>query len=620
MMTTLVKVRWFWMVVFCFAAVTAYCDSSFISDVKSGPYPWTHTRFSETGNDFHFAVVSDRNGGCRTGIFELAVEKLNLLRPALVMSVGDYIGGYIDNVDSLRDQVTEVDGILQGLEPPFFFVPGNHDYCCFGLPQPVLDATAKVWKERRGPTYYSFIYKNTLFLCLNSMGGENHRWGLGESQFAWVKDVLAKHSNVRWTFIFMHNPLWEEKGKGVEVPSRFSELEKVLKGRNYTFFTGHWHEYSRYERQGMKYFVLSTTGGGSAVSGPEWGEFDHIMWVSMTDSGPRFSNLALNGIYNDDVCTEEALKFKGSIKFAPANDGDGKKDGHFSFSFKNTFNTPMNVTLTWTNRANYSIEPEEKSDIVAPGAMYSLPVHIQVNDGKAITIPKLTCRFNAGKFKANRDYTPSFRCLDGAWKEKMNRTVVRTDHAPKIDGKLDDGVWQRSATVDGFALYDLSEMATPKTQTWLAYDDQNLYVAWRCAESDMKNLVAKINKRDGTVWTDDSVEFFLDTKLNRTSYYHFALNSLGTIYDNLVGVGESNFSSNAQVAASRCEDCWMVELAVSWKDMNVQSPVEGTKMGYEFVRERPRTEAGEQILSQFPPLGSPSNHQPELFGVLIFGK
>jgi len=43
---------------------------------------------------------------------------------------------------------------------PFFYVPGNHD---------VANPTeTEVWKERFGRSYYHFLYKDVLFLAVNS--------------------------------------------------------------------------------------------------------------------------------------------------------------------------------------------------------------------------------------------------------------------------------------------------------------------------------------------------------------------------------------------------------------------------------------------------------------------
>jgi hypothetical protein len=64
---------------------------------------------------------------------------------------------------------------------------------------------------------------------------------------------------------------------------------------------GHWHRYGKYRKHMQSYIRLATTGGGSKLRGLEEGEFDHIVWVAMTDEGPRISNLMLDGIHDEDV-------------------------------------------------------------------------------------------------------------------------------------------------------------------------------------------------------------------------------------------------------------------------------------------------------------------------------
>src|SRR5471032_3218776 len=55
--------------------------------------PVTHLRWNDDVDEFRFAIVSDRTGGHRAEIFSQAVEKLNLLQPEFVLSVGDLIEG-----------------------------------------------------------------------------------------------------------------------------------------------------------------------------------------------------------------------------------------------------------------------------------------------------------------------------------------------------------------------------------------------------------------------------------------------------------------------------------------------------------------------------------------------
>jgi len=70
-------------------------DGLFTHDVETGAKPWTHLSFHNDPNDFQFAIVADRTGGHRPGVFPAAVGKLNLLRPEFVLTVGVLYDGRI---------------------------------------------------------------------------------------------------------------------------------------------------------------------------------------------------------------------------------------------------------------------------------------------------------------------------------------------------------------------------------------------------------------------------------------------------------------------------------------------------------------------------------------------
>src|SRR5262245_56610627 len=55
--------------------------------------PWTGLTPNISPDQFQIAVVSDRTGGHRRGVFSRAVQQVNLLQPEFVMSVGDLIEG-----------------------------------------------------------------------------------------------------------------------------------------------------------------------------------------------------------------------------------------------------------------------------------------------------------------------------------------------------------------------------------------------------------------------------------------------------------------------------------------------------------------------------------------------
>jgi hypothetical protein len=250
--------------------------------------PWTSLRLNNGPDTFHFAIVSDRTGGHRARIFSQAVEQLNLLQPQFVVSVGDLIEGYTENSAKLSEEWKEFQSYVCKLQMPFFLVPGNHD---------VSNAfQKKEWKERFGRRYYHFVYRDVLFLLLDSDDAKGSQ--MGKEQIAFVQKTLKENPAVRWTIVCLHKPLWSPTNLE---KSGWLEVEKALNGRPYTVFCGHVHQYQKFVRNGQNYYQLATTGGGSRLRGVRYGEFDHIVWITMKKDGPVLANLMLDGIYPEDL-------------------------------------------------------------------------------------------------------------------------------------------------------------------------------------------------------------------------------------------------------------------------------------------------------------------------------
>jgi 3',5'-cyclic AMP phosphodiesterase CpdA len=256
--------------------------------------PWNHLKFNNAASTFRFAIVSDRTGGVRDGVFERAVDQLNILQPEFVVCVGDLITGGTEKLDQIDKEWKEFNGFVDKLQMPFFYLPGNHD-----ISNKVMD---KRWKEQFGRSFYHFIYKDTLFLMLNTEDPpvKKSAGKISSAQISYAKQVLADNKNVRWTLVFLHKPVWTYKDKELE-STGWLEIEQALQGRKYTVLAGHKHTYEMTLRLGMKYIMLGTTGGGSALRGTPLGEFDHIMWVTMKNNGPVMCNLAMEGIFAEDV-------------------------------------------------------------------------------------------------------------------------------------------------------------------------------------------------------------------------------------------------------------------------------------------------------------------------------
>ena len=293
-----------------------------------GPKPWTHDNFRNNPDNFQFAVIGDRGGGANPqGTYERAMEQLNWLQPEFVMSVGDYVEGYTSKPEVMNSQWDEFDEIVAKLQMPFFYVRGNHD-----INTPI---TREAWTELRGPDYYHFIYKDVLFIALDTEGAEESvapeleadlseyndlnindpaaaktftaevdlmsrvqeivaqeppRIEFPEVQIEWFKKVLAENKDVRWTFVFLHQPVWDNPSDG------FKEIDAAIQGRDYTFFAGHTHYYDYDLINGMEYITLASAVATFVHDGP--GNVDMLSWVTMTDDGPEIANLALKGIFD----------------------------------------------------------------------------------------------------------------------------------------------------------------------------------------------------------------------------------------------------------------------------------------------------------------------------------
>jgi hypothetical protein len=312
--------------------------------VPGGPAPWTSLSPLRPPEELRFVVVTDRTGEHRDGVFETAMPRINLVRPEFVVSVGDLIEGYTEDPVVLDREWDEIEAAVAQLQMPFFYVAGNHD-----MSNAVM---AEAWHARFGPSYYHFRYRDALFVVLNSeLFGMVHDpetplpgpWTQAE-QMAWLERVLAENAQARWTFVFLHQPLWDA-GK---IDPDWLRVEELLGGRPYTVFAGHYHRYTQHVRNDRQLITLATTGGGSRLRGAEWGEFDHVAQVTLTANGPVIANLLLDGIQAADVMTAERRsvveRLARAVRTEPLlGTGDVFRSGTARYTIRNEGAKPLSV-------------------------------------------------------------------------------------------------------------------------------------------------------------------------------------------------------------------------------------------------------------------------------------
>ena len=323
--------------------------------------PATHLRFNDDTSKLQFAIISDLWGSYRSGVFEDAIDKLELLQPQYVMSVGDLIDGKIFDSILLDEQWNEFNVQVNSLSMPFFYVPGNHD-----ISNPWMEME---WKRRFGRSYYYFTHNNVLFLCINTQDGGSS--GINAEQIAYFKQAIEDNPDVRWTFVFMHRPVWrgiDDKQDGYE------EIEAELIGKNYTLFSGHSHTYLKLSKHGNNHFTLGSTGGGSDLRGEKFGQFDHITWVSFdTGEPPKIINIKLDGMIRDNVVNENTYPITSTLinqdwLTTPAYVSQNRFETLVSpaIIFNNPTDYPLEISGNFSSIKGYTIKPQRLDLIIPP--------------------------------------------------------------------------------------------------------------------------------------------------------------------------------------------------------------------------------------------------------------
>jgi len=111
----------------------------------------------------------------------------------------------------------------------------------------------------------------------------------------------------------------------------------------------------------------------------------------------------------------------------------------------------------------------------------------------------------------------------------QNIAVHKTNDEIKIDGDLTD--W-KTPFLGPFVIHNSGENAAQNTFVSLSWNDQNLYIAYRSADS---KIIGMPQKKDASIFsTDDLVEFFIDPDGDGQNYIEIGVNAFSSNYDLLL--------------------------------------------------------------------------------------
>ena len=554
---------------------------------------------------FKFVVIGDTRTG--VSVFERCIAEINLLAPDLVLDVGDLIPGYKEDIRQITAMWDEFDERVKRFRVPFVMVAGNHDI--WGRD------SRKIYEQRYGKTYFSFDHKGVHFVVLDSEAfddNDNILNRIDEEQLKWLQNDLALHHNARLTFVFLHKPFWQ--GPRFDQDARehwFKRVHPILAKHGVSaVFAGHYHIYAKFPPvDGVHYYI---TGGGGAGIGPDptMGDFHHYCLLTVSGNEWKLAVIKLGSIEPDTIVTADlqALRDRVTGPGIVVPESAGTIPIELTFANRKPRSLDITVRPSDSPSSHWRVTP----DHLTASAKSNEEVHFKFTasiDPEHV-YPLLQFTFEV------RDQGKKPQLFTCVVPVKAHRTTTcrKTVAPPHVDGKLDDTAWATTAPFSAFFTPRGDRETSFPTQVQSTYDANNLYLAFRCQEPNLAGLVTKVSSRDGPVWQDDSVEIFIDTNLDRKTYYQFAFNAKGVAYDALGINGKWNGRHNAKT--SRTADAWTLEVAIPWQTIGLKAPEPGTKLGLEIVRNR--AQSPPELTQWSPTLNVASNHVPTQFGTMIF--
>ena len=152
--------------------------------------------------------------------------------------------------------------------------------------------------------------------------------------------------------------------------------------------------------------------------------------------------------------------------------------------------------------------------------------------------------------------------------------AVRVATPIEIDGRLDEAVYAATLPMsDYFIQIDPTPGAasTEKTEVWLFFDDDNLYVTCRCWESHPERMVVNELRRDSVAITQNEYfAFEFDPFYDRRNGIFFTASAIGGRIDGQSANEQTistDFNPIWDSAPGRFDGGWVIEAAIPFKSM-----------------------------------------------------
>ena len=187
--------------------------------------------------------------------------------------------------------------------------------------------------------------------------------------------------------------------------------------------------------------------------------------------------------------------------------------------------------------------------------------------------------------------------------KKIYFTKVVQGEAPAIDGRLDDAVWKTVEWGGGFVQRTPYEGKAPSQETAfkILYDTRNLYVAYRCYDTEPDEIVRRMSRRDG--FEGDWVEINIDSYYDKRTAFSFTISVSGVKGDEFISDNGSNWDASWNpiwyAKTNIDEEGWTAEIRIPLSQIRYGNKEEHV-WGIQFTRRdfRKESRSNWQFISQ----------------------
>jgi len=260
---------------------------------------------AQTDSSYSFLVAGHAYGahsGTNIGLHPPFLQKLIENQDSSVMAV--FLTGDIVN-QSTNASWNQVENELIELGLNSYYVMGNHDDNSLGH---------AVFKKKHGGDYYSFVYKNELYIVLNSTESDR---SISSTQLKFLDDVFA-NTDANWerAFIFFHEIIWNSNLKYRLVRSnsrsRYAQLVNI---------SNFWNEvYPKLTSLPEKKFYLfaGDVGGNTDAIAASYDRWENVTVLSSGMGEVKDENYLKVAVLPDTV-TFQLIPLNDVIEMHPIN-------------------------------------------------------------------------------------------------------------------------------------------------------------------------------------------------------------------------------------------------------------------------------------------------------------